>query len=164
MRMKRCRLPSVIGLCMGVMIMVTGCATTGPTAVETDAFRKAVDEIYQTWSRTNLNPDLEGFIAIWDANAVKMAAGKPTVVGPAAIREMKQKAFGAVIYDRFDIKTEEYQLAGEFGWARGIYTIVSHPKAGGASVTDIGTYVTLFHKQADGSWRVYRDTMMPLPQ
>jgi uncharacterized protein (TIGR02246 family) len=155
---------SVFVLCVGVMIMMTGCATTGPTASQSDAFRKAVDEIYRIWSRTNLNPDLEGFIAIWDAKAVKMAAGKPTAVGPAAIREMKQKAFATTVYDTFDIKTEEYQLAGEFGWARGIYTIVSHPKAGGASVSDVGTYVTLFHRQADGSWKVYRDTMMPLPK
>jgi uncharacterized protein (TIGR02246 family) len=149
---------------MGVVIIMTGCATAGPTASQSDAFKKAVDEIYRIWSTTNLNPDLEGFIAIWDPNAVKMAAGKPTAVGPAAIREMKQKAFAATVYDTFDIKTEEYQLAGDFGWARGIYTIVSHPKAGGASVTDIGTYVTLFHKQADGGWKVYRDTMMPLPK
>ncbi len=162
--MRRERVRWMIGLFASAMLMVAGCATTGPTAAETGAFKRAVDDIYRAWVDTNINPDLEGFVSLWDVNAVKMASGKPTAIGPAAIRTMKEKAFGTTIYDRFEIATEEYQLAGGFGWARGIYTIVTRPKAGGDSYTDIGTFLTVFKKQADGSWKVYRDTMMALPK
>jgi ketosteroid isomerase-like protein len=77
---------------------------------------------------------------------------------------MRRQKDAAVIFDTFDIKVDEYQVAGDFGWARGIYTIVTHPRAGGEAATDVGTFLTVFHKQADGSWRVYRDTMMTLPK
>jgi ketosteroid isomerase-like protein len=154
----------MIGLFAGTMLMLTGCATTEPTTTETDAFTRAVDNIFRTWGETNLNPDLEGFMSIWDENAVKMAAGRPTAVGAAGIRGMKQKAFGTTIYAKFEIKVDEYQLAGGFGWARGIYTIVSQQKTGGDPLTDVGTFLTVFKKQSDGSWKVYRDTMMPLPK
>jgi ketosteroid isomerase-like protein len=95
---------------------------------------------------------------------VKLAAGRPTAVGAEAIRQMKQKAFGVTLYDVFEVEIDEHQLAGEFGWAKGLYKIVTRPKAGGESFTHIGTFLTVFRKQPDGSWKVYRDTMMPLPK
>ena len=149
---------------LAAAVLSVGCATTKPTAAQNDAFKVAVDRIFRLWSDTNTNPDLDGFVALWDEKAVKMAAGRPTAVGSEAIRQMKQKAFGVTLYDAFEVKIDEYQLAGEFGWARGLYTIVTRPKAGGEPFTDIGTFLTMFRKQADGSWKVYRDTMMPLPR
>ncbi len=151
-------------LSIGAILMVTGCATTQPSAAQADAFKQSVDAIFRVWGDTNTNPDLDGFVALWDEHAVKMAAGRPTAMGAAGVREFKQKAFGTTVYDKFEVKIDEYQLAGEFGWARGIYTIVTHPKAGGDPYTDIGTFLTVFKRQADGTWKVYRDTMMPLPK
>ncbi len=146
------------------MLFATGAVFAGPTAEQqTAAFKTAVDDVFKTWSHSALTADSAEFGELWDANAVKMANGKPTVSGQANIKEMRRQKDLAIIFDTFDIKTDEYQLAGEFGWARGIYTIVTHPRAGGDASTDIGTFLTVFHKQADGSWRVYRDTMMTLP-
>ena len=162
--MRGSRISLLACLLAGIMLMLTGCATTSPTAAEGSAFKDAVDEIFRVWANTNINPNLDGFVSLWDEKAVKMAAGRPTAVGSATIREFKQKAFQTTIYDKFEIKVDEYQLAGEFGWARGIYTIVTKQKAGGEPFTDIGTFLTVFRKQADGSWKVYRDTMMPLPK
>lgn len=161
--MKRSGTLFLVSLALASLVMLSGCASA-PKAGETESFKAAVDKLFTTWGDTNVHPDLEGFVAIWDENAVKMAAGKPTLIGPANIRQFKQKAFGAMIYDKFDIKVEEYQFVGQFGWARGIYTIVSHPKAGGDQITDYGAFLTVFKKQDDGTWRVYRDTMMPLPK
>lgn len=135
-----------------------------PSQREIDAFRTAVDAAYQTWRDTNINPNLDRFAALWDDNAVKMASGRPTVYGAAQIRQFKQKAFGLTAYDRFEINVDEYQPAGQFGWARGTYLISSHPKAGGPESTDVGTFLTVFKRQADGTWKVYRDTMMEAPK
>jgi uncharacterized protein (TIGR02246 family) len=145
------------------LLMAGGCAST-PTPAETEAFRGEVEKIFARWGDVNLHPDLDGFVALWDENAVKMASGRPVVFGPAAIRVNKQKAFETVIYDKFAIKIEEVQLLGEYGWARGTYVIDSHPKTGGPAVSDPGCYLTVFKRQPDGSWKVYRDTMMAAPK
>ena len=137
---------------------------TEPTQQEVNVFRAAVDATFRAWSDTSINPDLERFMGLWDSNAVKMATEKPTVYGRAAIREFRRAVLKSMIFDRFEINTEEYQLAGQFGWARGTYLIAAHPKAGGGNVPSVGTFLTIFKQQPDGAWKVYRDTMMAAPK
>ncbi len=159
--MKRALFSAAGGLV--AVFLVVGCATTGSTAEEAQSFKAAVDQTFAVWSDSSVNPSVERFAALWDEKAVKMAAGQEPKVGQSTIRAARQKKTETTTYDKFEIKTDEYQLAGEFGWARGIYTIVTHPKAGGAPSTEVGIFLTVFHKQPDGTWKVYRDTMMPLP-
>jgi len=161
--MRRSGLSVATGFGVAAMLLAGGCATTGPTAAETEAFKGAVDAIFATWSDCSVNPSVDRFAALWDEKAVKMAAGREPAIGWASIREGRQKKDETTIFDKFEIKVDEYQLVGEYGWARGVYTIVTHPKAGGATFTDVGIFLTVFKKQPDGSWKVYRDTMMPLP-
>lgn len=138
--------------------------TTEPTQQEVNAFRTAVDTTFHVWCDTSVNPDLERFMRLWDDNAVKMASGKPTVYGRAAVRKFRQAVLNSMIFDRFEINAEEYQLAGRFGWARGTYLIAVHPKAGGGRATNVGTFLTVFKHEPDGTWKVYRDTMMDAPK
>ncbi len=152
-------------LCLlaGMLLALSACSSV-PTAAQKDAFEVEVDRIFATWADVNLKPDLERFLALWDPQAIKMASGKPTFFGPEQIRPVKAKAFETVVYDNFVIKVEEVRLLGEFGWARGTYLIESHPVAGGPGTSDPGVFFTVFRKQADGSWKVYRDTMMSAPK
>lgn len=138
--------------------------TTQPTQQEINAFRAAVDSTFRTWCDASVNPDLGRFVALWDLNAVKMATGKPTVYGRAAISKYRKAVTDSMIFDRFEINVEEYQLAGQFGWARGTYLIAAHPRAGGNDTTNIGTFLTVFKHESDGTWKVYRDTMMAAPK
>jgi ketosteroid isomerase-like protein len=55
------------------------------------------------------------------------------------------------------IKNEEIQLSGNFGFARGTYSALLVPKAGGEEIPIDGKYLTIFKKQADGTWKIYRD-------
>jgi len=161
--MKRTLVLRVGALLLGAFIAAGGCAST-PAAADSDEFKVEVDRIFADWAAFNLEPNLDGFVGMWDKEAVKMASGRATVVGPESIRVNKSKAFDTVIYDHFDIKIEEVLLLGEYGWARGTYLIDAHPKAGGQPTTDAGCFFTVFKKQPDGSWKVYRDTMMSTPR
>lgn len=135
-----------------------------PTQQEIQAFRAAVDAAFRTWCDTSVHPDLERFAQLWDDNAVKMASGKATVYGSAAVRQYRQAVLNATIFDRFEVNVEEYQLDGQFGWARGTYLIAGHPKTGGDDAMNVGTFLTIFKHEADGTWKVYRDTMMAAPK
>ena len=61
-------------------------------------------------------------------------------------------------------RVDDYQLAGEFGWARGTYTIVTRPKAGGDPFIDVGPFLTVFKRQADGSWKLCRTVESGVPE
>jgi len=58
----------------------------------------------------------------------------------------------------FALSPEEVQPAGaEWAFERGTYTITLTPKTGGDPIRDVGKYITLYQRQADGSWRMARD-------
>ena len=89
-----------------------------------------------------------------------MASNKATVYGKAAIGKMKRKMFQTWAFKRFDVDIDEVQLAGDFGYARGTYIVHLQSKAESTSSVLEGTFLTVFKKQADGSWKIYRDCMM----
>lgn len=52
---------------------------------------------------------------------------------------------------RIDITAIEIEGRVDLAYERGQYDVI----AGG--ITDIGSHFTLWRKQADGSWKIYRD-------
>ena len=141
---------------MAGMLVLIGCAS-GPTATESDAFRKAVEETFKTYSGANMKGDAETYIALWDENGIKMGPGKPAVFGTKTIGEGKRKGFVKSIIVSQVIKVEETKVFGNLGFARGTYTASKKPKAGGATANVDGKFLTIFRKQADGSWKIFRD-------
>ena len=124
---------------------------------EHDAFRAAVEEIFATYAAANMNGDADLYMSLWDENGIKMAPNRPAY-GMLALEERKRK--GAQKKDTEVtqiIKVEEVQVAGDWGFARGTFTSSSTPKAGGATEFVDGKYLTIFKKQADGSWKIFRD-------
>ena len=63
--------------------------------------------------------------------------------------------------DRFafnmKISNEEVRAGGDWAFARGTYQATLTPKAGGAAGSIDGKYMTILTRQADGSWKIYRD-------
>ncbi|MEE8586821.1 MAG: hypothetical protein V3T83_18425 [Acidobacteriota bacterium] len=61
----------------------------------------------------------------------------------------------------------EVEVAGDWAFDRGTYTITLTPKAGGEPVfEDEAKYLTITKRQPDGSWKIYRtisNSDRPLP-
>jgi ketosteroid isomerase-like protein len=143
-----------------VTFLVMMMANSAIAEMDSDAFRVIVEEIFSTWRASNLNGDFDLWLSIWDENAVKMASNRPTLSGKSAIGNLKRKMSQARVVKSWDVEIDEVQLAGDFGYARGTYIISSDSKADSTSLTLEGTFLTIFRKQADGSWKIYRDCMM----
>jgi ketosteroid isomerase-like protein len=157
--------PWVWGLAIGSFILIVAVASCVSSPETSDAeFEEAARAIFINWEKTSLNPDLDSWIAMWDEDAVKMATGKPTVYGKEAILAYRTGVDEKVTFEKFDISIEEVQPAGRYGWVQGRYNIVAIPKKGGDKKVSTGTYLTIFKKQPDGSWKIYRDTMMSDPK
>ena len=104
---------------------------TKPTTAETAAFRSAVDTTFAIWCDSTLHPDLDRFLSIWDENAVKMANGKATVYGATRVRDYRQKVFSVNVFDRFEVKIEEYQLPDSSGGRGAPISSLPIPKPAG---------------------------------
>ena len=128
------------------------------TAIEADvaAFEAVVLDTWVTWSATVNAGDVDGWIALWDDDGVQMPPNAPAVHGKPAIRETASGVFLSVDFEEFTINNEEVQVFGDFGFARGNYSFVT-VMAEGDPVPFEGKYLTIFKRQPDGSWKVYRD-------
>ncbi len=65
--------------------------------------------------------------------------------------------FEAYDFQDMAIINEESEVFGDFGFARGTYSALMVPKAGEEPVAVDGKYLTIFKRQADGTWKIYRD-------
>ena len=145
------------------LVLASGCATGGGAARDTEAFRAEVDRIFSQWGDGAMNGDVEKYMGVWDEDLVKMANGTAPIKGRAALEAKKRQDFQTKACERFEVDIQEVQLAGDFGWARGSYVLGIRSIATGQRVTKEGVFLTIFHRQPDGTWRVYRDTMMGVP-
>ena len=98
--------------------------------------------------------------ADWDAwasqltdDAVFLQPNGPAVEGRAAIR---QWATGFTGMATFTAPVAEISGAGSVAYARGTYTFAMGPKAADQT-SDTGKWLTVYERQADGSWLIKRN-------
>ena len=129
---------------------------TASTEADMAAFEAVVLDTWATWSATVNVGDVDGWIALWDDDGVRMVPNAQAAHGKPAIRETISGAFLSVDFEEVTINNEEVQVFGDFGFARGNYSFVT-VMAEGDPVPFEGKYLTIFKRQPDGSWKAYRD-------
>ncbi len=144
---------------MAVATIVVGFGLSAPASGEdmSNEFARAVDETWTEYSALVNAGDADTWIKLWDDKGVQMPPGAPANVGKATILQGIRGAFEAYDYRDFVINNEEVEVLGDFGFARGTYSTLLVPKAGGEHIPIDGKYLTIFKKQADGTWKIYRD-------
>jgi ketosteroid isomerase-like protein len=92
--------------------------------------------------------DWDRFMQSYDTHAVVMAPNSPPLDTHATIRAYLS-SYPTIA--RIDLTEIEIEGRIDFAYERGQYDLV----AGG--ITDQGSHFTLWRKQADGTWKIYRD-------
>jgi len=110
--------------------------------------------------------DADAWVECFSADAVQMPPNSPANVGAETIRGWSGGML-TVFRAEFSLSPEEVQVAGE-DWAfeRGTYAITLTPRAEGEPIQDAGKYITLYQRQANGTWLMARDiwnSNNPLP-
>ena len=152
-RMRPKRVFQLALLATGVML---GAECARPALRPTPDARATVDAIFARYVASLSAGDADGWATLWMEDGVQMPPDAPPVVGRAQIRE---KLRGLLAQFRFDmrIQTEEVRTAGDFAFARGMYQATLTPKAGGPGMPIDGKFMTIFARQPDGTWLIYRD-------
>ncbi len=130
-----------------LMVAATGCvAQTGDAAL----LRADRD-----FARTVARKGLEGWMSFMADNSVRL--GAPPVVGKEAIRSAMANAFALPGFKlRWAPTRAEVFKGNDLGYTVGRYE-ASRPNDKGETVTTTGSYLTVWQKQKDGSWKVVWD-------
>ena len=138
------------------VVLGAGCQQTPPDTRDADlASLRQADSAFAAAASAK---DLNALIAFYADDAAMMMANAPATIG----REAIQKAFGDMLAaPDFSISWQatgaDVSRSGDLGYTVGAYQLtVAGPK--GKPVSDKGKYVTVWRKQADGTWKVVIDT------
>jgi len=131
-------------------------ATISLYSVEADI--AAIKECGNLYALALETGDLELWLSLHTDDVAKMGPDAPAVFGNEALRAKMEPAFDNFTFE-MTINTEEVQVAGDLAFARGIYTLSMTPKAGGETISAMpdGKFLTIWKRQADGSWKASHD-------
>ena len=120
-----------------------------PSAVAADvaADEKAILEIWETYSTARVAGDAKTRLGLWDKEGIRMPPGFPAV---------DFATFAPGTPERFskppasmEIMSEEVVVTDDWAFSRGTFTVNDAVE---------GKFLTIFRRQEDGSWRIYRDS------
>ena len=135
-----------------------------PESLDTRAEDAAtIHALVKTWSAAAQARDVDTFAAVYADDAVLMIEGVPDAVGVDAIRE----GIGNMMQDpNFDLSfvADKVKVArsGDMAFETGAYSL-SWSDSDGDPTTQTGSYVVVWEKQADGTWKVVIDAPVSDP-
>ena len=147
---------ALVGLATLVLLVVFGTTLAQSGSNDEAAARAAIQKIWEQYKATAESGDLDGWLAQWTDDGVRMPPDAPMSVGKQAIRasmEVPLTQFDNVI----DIHVQETVIAGDWAYSRGTYTLTFTPKGGGAAGAVDGKFTTILQRQSDGTWKIHRD-------
>ena len=154
------RLPLLGSLVLLVgMVACNQAPTAAPALPDThDADVQAIKDTEAAWAKAAAAKDAEKFASYYADDGSLLLQDMPPLNGKDAIAKITKDMMGdrnfALTFQgtRFDVAK-----SGELGYAQGSYTMtMTNPKSKKAA-TDKGKYLTVFKKQADGTWKAVED-------
>ena len=147
-----------------VASMMTACNQTANTH---DADVKAIKDLETTWNQDYAGKDPDKIASYYAEDAVLMVPGMDAASGKDAIRKVDVQMFTDPAFSlKFQATKVDAAKSGDLAYSQGSYTLIMTDPNTKKVANDHGSYVTVYHKQADGTWKVASDiatSSMPPP-
>jgi uncharacterized protein (TIGR02246 family) len=141
-------------------VVLAGCtpAPPPPPPDTHDADVKAIKDLEATWVQAFASKDVDKVGAVYSDDASVFMTDAPIVTGTSAIKD----ALKPMLADKnfsitFSSDKVEVAKSGDLGYSQGTYTMTSTAPKAKKARTEKGKFVTVFKKQADGSWKAAAD-------
>jgi uncharacterized protein (TIGR02246 family) len=120
---------------------------------------KKVREVIATWMRATTEGDLERVLSLMAEDVVFLIAGQPPMRGRNAFAAASHSVEGKF---RFEGKPEiqEIHVAGDYAYCWNHLSVTITPLQGGSSSRRAGHILSVFRKEPDGRWVLFRDANM----
>ena len=145
----------------GAVVIVFACAPAPPAALS-QADQDAVRAASKAYTQTIVDTNWKQFAASFADDGELLPTNNPVLRGHDAIEKW---ARGFPPTKGIKIEPREITGSGNTAIAVGTYSMtIMIP--GAPPVADTGKYIEVWHRQTDGSWKVFRDAFnsdIPLP-
>lgn len=140
-------------------LALAGCNQAPAPAPDThDADVKAIGDLETQWNKDYEAKDADKVSTYYADDSVLMASGMAAVSGKDAIHAaLKHMVTDSALSLKFHATKVDVAKSGDVGYAQGSYTMTMTDPATKKVMNDHGSYVTVYRKQADGSWKAVSD-------
>ena len=138
-----------------LLMAVVACAPK----IDTQAAARELLERDRAWAKlAEEGKDVDAIVNTWSEDVHVVLPGAPVIVGRAGAKEMVK---GSLAIPGFKITwtpdSAVVSSSGDLGYTWGTNHLTA-PDSAGLLVTTDGRYVTIWRKEADGTWRCVWDT------
>ena len=138
--------------------LLTGCAQTAPDTHDADV--AAIKDAEAAWVKDAGTKDIEKFVAHYTDDAALLLPNTPVLSSKDAIRNgLKGMLADPNFAVTFGAVKVDAAKSGDLAYSQGSYSLTTSD-AKKAPMTEKGHYLTVWRKQADGSWKSVEDTFM----
>ena len=135
-----------------LLVALAACARR----VDVVAARAALQDADRAFDRATTERRLDGWVDFFAEDGAMLAPGGP-VSGKAAIRDHMARALSDTSFTlRWRPTASDVGAAGDLGYTVGQYEARHRDEKGSVAVRT-GTYLTVWKRQADASWKVALD-------
>lgn len=136
-----------------IFVLLAGCAVKKPV-VDTDEIKSVIMETDRAFSRMSEQKGLRtAYLEYIDSNGVLLRPNNYPIVGGEAVNFISESNDTAFIMT-WEPKSTRVAASGDLGYTYGIYSY--KPKE--QDSVYLGSYVTIWKKQADGKWKFVLQT------
>jgi uncharacterized protein (TIGR02246 family) len=140
------------------LVLGAALALTGHAQPSKDKGAQALRDLEAQWVKEFDAKDVAKMVAHYADDATLMGPGMPVATGKDAIRATIQEMVSDPNLSlHFQPQRVEIARSGEMGFTQGMYHMTMTDPKTKQKVSDQGSYVTVYRKQADGSWKAVSD-------
>jgi uncharacterized protein (TIGR02246 family) len=145
-----------------LLLVAVACQPASPRATTTGPDVDAIATAFEQAVAAVNAGDVEGMMAFYADDEVMMSPSEPPVSGKAAIRSMME---GQLAQNTVQLAVDpvETVVAGDLGVMRTHWAETATPRGEGEPAEYRGDWLIVWRKQADGTWRFWRDMYSMLP-
>ena len=149
----------IAGCVIGLSIFLGACSETPAPAPDTSAAdQKAIKDGEVAWASDWAARDLDKIVSHYADDADVLNPDTPIMKGKDAIRT----GIGGMLADKslslsFTTVSAQVSKSGDLGYTEGTYSMTMTNSKTKKVVTEKGKYVTVYKKQADGTWKAIED-------
>jgi uncharacterized protein (TIGR02246 family) len=152
----RCLMP----VFLFALLLTQGCQQqVREVAHSHEADIKALRDVEIAEEQAWISKDIEKALGFFANDAILMFPNMPAIVGKDNIRAYIKASFADPAFTvQYQIIGVDVAQSGDLGYTQGTLTSATTDPKTGKVVTDRGKWLTVRRKQADGSWKIVRDT------
>ena len=122
-------------------------AAAVPVAADSADDVAAIETIWASYADARVAGDAETWLGLWDEKGIRMPPGTPAVDFATFAPGTPARFENAP--NSMEILAEETIVAGDWAYSRGTFVVNEAVE---------GKFLTIFRRQDDGAWKIYRDS------